>query len=74
MRLCRKSVVIRGHRLLIDAELYRPSHMKELFRLSKAKGLVWKELPNGDHNNTVGERGYFQHVNDFLEQYVLKGP
>lgn len=48
--------------------------MKELFRLSKAKGLVWKELPNGDHNNTVGERGYFQHVNDFLEQYVLKGP
>lgn len=46
--------------------------MKELFRLSKAKKVVWKELPHGDHNNTVAERGYFLHIEDFIETHILK--
>lgn len=45
--------------------------MKELFKLSKAKVTVWKELPYGDHNNTVAERGYFDYFNDFIEKFVL---
>lgn len=49
-----------------------PSHMKELMRLSRSSTVVWKELPSGDHNNTVGERGYFQHIQDFLIAHVLK--
>lgn len=46
--------------------------MKQLLRLCKAKKVVWKELPYGDHNNTVAERGYFSYIDDFIEEYVLK--
>lgn len=45
--------------------------MKQLFRLSKAKTVVWKELPNGDHNNSVSEPGYFNYIEDFLARYVM---
>lgn len=52
----------------------RPAHMKQLFRLCKAKTVVWKELPYGDHNNTVAAPGYFSFIDDFISKYVLKGP
>lgn len=45
--------------------------MKQLFRLSKAKNVVWKELPYGDHNNTVAEQGYFNFIDDFIRKYIL---
>ena len=45
--------------------------MKELFKLSRAKNIIWKELPYGDHNNTVGERGYFNFIDEFFERYVV---
>lgn len=45
--------------------------MKELFKLCRTPRVRWTELPNGDHNNTVAEPGYFQHIEDFLQQYVL---
>lgn len=48
--------------------------MKQLFRLSKAKNVVWKELPYGDHNSSVAEPGYFSFVEEFLSQYVLRKP
>ena len=48
--------------------------MKELFRLSRAKNIVWKELPYGDHNNTVAEAGYFNHIDEFIERHVVGGP
>ena len=47
--------------------------MKQLFRLSKAKTMIWKELPHGDHNNTVAESGYFYHIDEFLERYIDGG-
>ena len=47
--------------------------MKELFKMCRAKNMVWKELPYGDHNNTVAERGYFSYVQDFIDNYILKG-
>jgi hypothetical protein len=46
--------------------------MKELLSLSCSPNKVWKELPDGDHNNTVAEKGYFQHIQDFLLANILK--
>ena len=51
----------------------RPAHMKQLFRLCKAKTVIWKELPYGDHNNTVAESGYFNYIDEFIENYVVRG-
>lgn len=31
---------------------------------------VWRELPNGTHNDTVAEPGYFQYIDDFLGKFV----
>lgn len=51
-------------------EIVPPAHMKELLRLCKSKTVVWKELPHGDHNNTVAESGYFYFVEDFIRTHV----
>ena len=48
----------------------RPSHMKQLFKLCKARTIVWKELPYGDHNSTVAEPGYFNYMDQFIQAYV----
>lgn len=47
----------------------RPSHMARLFQVCKTTK-VWRELPNGSHNDTVGEPRYFQYIDDFLREYV----
>ena len=73
MRLCR-GYIHNATQLYVLLTVNRPEHMKELFKLSKAKTLIWKELPYGDHNNTVAERGYFTYVDDFIKQYVVGGP
>lgn len=53
-------------------EIVPPSHMRELFKLCRSSRVMWKELPHGDHNNTVAEPGYFMHIDEFLERYVTK--
>lgn len=45
--------------------------MKELFKLCRSKKVMWKELPDGDHNSSVAEPGYFQYIDEFLQKYVL---
>lgn len=45
--------------------------MKQLLKVCKAKTCIWKELPYGDHNNTVGEKGYFSYIEDFIQRYVV---
>jgi hypothetical protein len=52
--------------------LSRPSHMTKLFQLCRTEHKIWKELPNGDHNNTVAEKGYFDYIEDFLSKHVDK--
>ncbi|KAJ8611915.1 hypothetical protein MRB53_037711 [Persea americana] len=52
-------------------EIVPPSHMKQLFRLSRSKNIVFKEFPNGDHNSTIVEPGYFNYIEDFLRKFVL---
>jgi hypothetical protein len=46
-----------------------PSHMTRLFHVCKAPK-VWRELPNGSHNDTVAEPRYFQYIEDFLSEHV----
>lgn len=71
MRSCRKFIAAK-----VEIEWANdgcsPAHMKALFKLSKAKTLIWKELPYGDHNSTVAEPGYFMFIEEFLRQYVLR--
>ncbi|OAL06787.1 alpha/beta-hydrolase [Phaeosphaeriaceae sp. SRC1lsM3a] len=50
-------------------EIIPPSHMSRLFQVCKAPK-VWRELPNGSHNDTVAEPQYFQFIDDFLREYV----
>ncbi|KAF2134285.1 alpha/beta-hydrolase [Dothidotthia symphoricarpi CBS 119687] len=52
-------------------EIVPPSHMSRLFQVCKATK-VWKELPNGTHNDTVAEPGYFQHIGQFLSEFVTQ--
>ncbi|SMQ52298.1 unnamed protein product [Zymoseptoria tritici ST99CH_3D1] len=56
----------------LQDEIVPPSHMKELFKLCRSPTVVWKELPNGDHNNSVAEPGYFSHIEDFVQRHILK--
>ncbi|KAF1838641.1 alpha/beta-hydrolase [Decorospora gaudefroyi] len=52
-------------------EIIPPSHMTRLFQVCKAPK-VWKELPNGSHNDTVAEPRYFQYIEDFLSECVAR--
>ncbi|KAK6538178.1 hypothetical protein TWF694_011060 [Orbilia ellipsospora] len=53
-------------------ELVPPSHMKRLHHVSKATVKVWKELVNGTHNDSVLEAGYFEYINDFINDEVMR--
>ncbi|CAZ85894.1 unnamed protein product [Tuber melanosporum] len=48
-------------------ELVPPSHMKTLFDICRAKK-VWRELPDGNHNETVAQDGYFDFIHDFIQK------
>jgi fermentation-respiration switch protein FrsA (DUF1100 family) len=50
-------------------EIVPASHMARLYKICKAPK-VWRELPNGSHNDTVAEPGYFQYIDDFLGKFV----
>ena len=56
----------------LQDEIVPPSHMKQLFRLCKSSNVTWKELPSGDHNNTVAEPGYFNHIENFIRKQVVR--
>lgn len=42
--------------------------MKQLYDLSNAPVKIWKPLPNGDHNSSVLEEGYFEAIAEFIER------
>lgn len=51
-----------------------PAHMmRTLYDICKVKQKVWKTFPNGHHNDTVAESGYFDAIWTFLVQDVLAG-
>lgn len=53
-------------------EIVPPVMMKTLYDLCPTRK-VWKDFPNGDHNSTVAEPGYFDAIWSFLVQDVLEG-
>jgi hypothetical protein len=53
-------------------EIVPPSHMAELYKVCRAKTKIWRELPNGTHNDTVAEPGYFSYVDDFLKHHIAR--
>ncbi|KAL1975432.1 hypothetical protein VTN31DRAFT_3824 [Thermomyces dupontii] len=52
-------------------ELVPPSHMSELYARCKSTTKVWRELPNGGHNDTVAEPNYFEYIHCFVMEHVL---
>ncbi|KIW17722.1 hypothetical protein PV08_04917 [Exophiala spinifera] len=52
-------------------EIVPPTMMKSLYTACPTKK-VWKEFPNGDHNSTVAEPGYFDAIWEFLVQEVIR--
>ena len=55
----------------LQDEIVPASHMKGLFDLCKARTKIWKEFPDGSHNDTIAEAGYFDYINDFINAQVL---
>ncbi|KAL1979013.1 hypothetical protein VTN96DRAFT_7428 [Rasamsonia emersonii] len=52
-------------------EIVPPSHMSELYALCKSPQKVWRELPNGGHNDSVAEPGYFEHIHSFVMEHCI---
>ncbi|KAG0210405.1 hypothetical protein BGX33_004936 [Mortierella sp. NVP41] len=49
-------------------ELVPPAHMRKLYRLLDTTGeSVWREFPEGTHNDTCLKPGYFEAIKSFLE-------
>lgn len=54
-------------------ELVPPTHMTQLFAACKSEPKIWRTLPNGGHNDSVAEPGYFDHIHSFVTEEVLRG-
>ncbi|KKK16922.1 hypothetical protein P175DRAFT_0467825 [Aspergillus ochraceoroseus IBT 24754] len=54
-------------------EIVPPSHMMQLFTICNSSRKAWRTLPNGAHNDSVAEPGYFEHIHSFVMEEVLKG-
>jgi pimeloyl-ACP methyl ester carboxylesterase len=54
-------------------ELIPPAHMKKLHdTMPNQSTKVWKEIPDGNHNDTCTKPGYFQAIEAFFVEYVHK--
>lgn len=53
-------------------EIVPPSMMRTLYEVCSVKRKTWKTFPNGDHNSTVAEDGYFYRIWDWLSDEVLR--
>lgn len=51
--------------------LSSPSQMKQLYSLCRSKRKIWKEFPNGKHNESILEPGYFESIAEFVIDEVL---
>ncbi|KAI7860682.1 Alpha/Beta hydrolase protein [Circinella umbellata] len=53
-------------------ELIPPAHMSKLHELCNTQGTKdWHELPEGMHNDTCVQPGYFTAIREFLERRIL---
>ena len=51
--------------------IFRPAHMKTLYGLCTAPVKIWKDFPEGSHNDTVVEEGYFNAIDEFILVEIL---
>jgi fermentation-respiration switch protein FrsA (DUF1100 family) len=52
-------------------ELVPPSHMTILYDLCNTScGSMWQSFPNGTHNDTCVQPGYFETIESFWQQHV----
>ncbi|KAK6516365.1 hypothetical protein TWF506_006274 [Arthrobotrys conoides] len=56
----------------LQDELVPPSHMRKLHAISNAPIKIWKDFPHGTHNDSVMEGGYFENINDFINDEVTR--
>lgn len=47
--------------------------MKRLYEVCNSSVKVWKELPNGTHNDTCAEENYFDYIDEFIEGAMPNG-
>lgn len=48
--------------------------MRKLYELCGSPTKIWKPFPEGDHNTSVMEAGYFDAIGDFLDTLSEKVP
>jgi fermentation-respiration switch protein FrsA (DUF1100 family) len=54
-------------------ELVPPSHMVKLQELSESRAeKTWVAFPQGMHNDTCMQPGYFTAIREYLEKHILK--
>ena len=51
-------------------EIVPPTHMAQLFDACESETKIWRTLPNGGHNDSVAEPGYFDHIGSFVAEEV----
>lgn len=51
-------------------ELVPKAQMAQLFSMCQSKRKVWKEFPDGTHNDTVAQPGYMNDVFDFITEVM----
>lgn len=51
-------------------ELVPPSNMTQLYAICNSNRKIWRTLPNGGHNDSVAEPGYFEHILEFITEEV----
>ena len=44
--------------------------MKRLYKVCQAKVKIWREFPDGTHNDTVAEPSYFDYIEQFIREHV----
>ncbi|KAI9740832.1 MAG: hypothetical protein M1818_004437 [Claussenomyces sp. TS43310] len=47
-------------------EIVPPPHMRKLYEICKSPTKMWQPLPEGDHNSSVLEAGYFDAIANFI--------
>jgi abhydrolase domain-containing protein 13 len=45
--------------------------MKQLFEICTTEIKIWKEFPEGSHNDTIAEEGYFEILEEFVNNHVI---
>ena len=45
--------------------------MKKLYDICRADVKIWKEFPEGSHNDTIAEAGYFEAIDEFVAIHVI---